>query len=66
VVLKVRQAAVLNPVVIGPDVSLEEATKLILHWEVGALPVVNKEGVLVGIVTYADLLREFLAREKAR
>jgi len=64
--IKVRQAAVLNPVVIGPEASLEEATKLILHWEVGALPVVNKEGVLVGIVTYADLLREFLAREKAR
>ena len=62
--IKVRQAAVLNPVVIGPEASLEEATKLILHWEVGALPVVNKEGVLVGIITYADLLREFLARDK--
>jgi CBS domain-containing protein len=36
----------------------------VLNWEVGALPVVNEEGVLVGIITYADLLREFLAREK--
>ncbi|MBI2350044.1 MAG: CBS domain-containing protein [Deltaproteobacteria bacterium] len=62
--IKVRQAAVLNPVVIGPDASLEEATKLILHWEVGALPVVDEGNVLVGIITYADLLREFLAREK--
>lgn len=62
--IKVRQAAVLNPVVIGPDASLEEATKLILHWEIGALPVVDKGNVLVGIITYADLLREFLAREK--
>ena len=62
--IKVRQAAVLNPVVIGPEASLEEATKLILHWEIGALPVVDKGNVLVGIITYADLLREFLARDK--
>ena len=62
--IKVRQAAVLNPVVIGPDASLEEATKLILRWEVGALPVVDEGNVLVGIITYADLLREFLARDK--
>ena len=53
-----------NPVVIGPDALLEEAAKLVLNWEVGALPVVNEEGVLVGIITYADLLREFLARDK--
>jgi len=62
--IRVRQAAVLNPVVIGPDALLEEAAKLVLNWEVGALPVVNEEGVLVGIITYADLLREFLARDK--
>ena len=64
--IKVRQAAVLNPVSIGPDASIEEATKLMLNWEVGALPVVNEEGALVGIITYADLLREFMAMEKRR
>ena len=62
--IKVRQAAIFNPVVIRPDASIEQAAKLVLNWEVGALPVVNEEGVLVGIITYADLLREFLARDK--
>lgn len=62
--IKVRQVAVFNPVAIGPDASLGEAAKLMLRWEIGALPVVSEGGVLVGIITYADLLREFLAREK--
>ena len=62
--IKVRQAAVLNPVVVSPDASLEEAARLILRFEVGALPVVGEGDVLVGIITYADLLREFLARDK--
>lgn len=64
--IKVRQAAILNPVVISPGASLEEAARLMLRVEVGALPVVGEGGVLVGIITYEDLLREFLAREQRR
>ena len=64
--IKVRQAAILNPISIGPAASLEQAAKLMLRWKVGALPVVGDGGVLVGIITYVDFLRAFLERDKER
>lgn len=60
----VRQAAVFDPVTIEPDASLEQAAELMLRWEIGGLPVVNGDGKPIGIITYTDLLREFLARER--
>ncbi len=62
--IRVSQVAVFNPMSISPDASLEEATRRMLDWEVGALPVVGEGAVLIGIITYADLLRAFLARRK--
>ena len=64
--IKVRQAAIRNPVSVGPAASLEQAAKLMLRWKVGALPVVGDGGVLVGIITYVDFLRAFLERDKER
>lgn len=60
----VRQAAAFDPVTISPDAPMEQAAELMLRWEIGGLPVVDEEGKPVGIVTYTDLLREFLARER--
>jgi CBS domain-containing protein len=60
----VRQAAAFDPVTIEPDAPLEKAAELLLRWEIGGLPVVDNSGKPVGIITYADLLREFLARGK--
>jgi CBS domain-containing protein/predicted CoA-binding protein len=60
----VRQAMVFNPVSIEPEASIEAAAQLMLHWGVGALPVVKDRDVLVGIITYTDLLRELIARAK--
>ncbi len=57
----VRQAAVFDPVTIYPEALLEQAAELMLRWEVGGLPVVDKAGDLVGIITYTDLLRGFVA-----
>ena len=60
----VRQAMVFNPVPIAPDASIGIAAKLMLRWEVGTLPVVRDKDVLVGIITYTDLLRELAAAPK--
>lgn len=60
----VRQAAVFDPVTIQAGQPLEQAAELLLRWEIGGLPVVDSGGKLVGIITYTDLLREFMARGK--
>jgi acetoin utilization protein AcuB len=44
-----------NPVTIGPDASFFDARKLILEKGIRHLPVVDKKGKLVGIVTDRDI-----------
>jgi len=48
------------PVVsVGPNSTVQEATRLMLRHKIGGLPVVDR-GKLVGIVTTIDMLRAFL------
>jgi len=62
--LSVQQAAVFDPVKVKPDTPLKEAAQLMLRWHVGGLPVVDENEKLVGMITYTDLLREFVGREE--
>ena len=48
---------------VGPTTKLEEATKFILENRIHRLPVVDKAGKLVGIVTSWDLLKAFTRRQ---
>jgi CBS domain-containing protein/predicted CoA-binding protein len=64
--IAVQQAAVFDPVTVRPDSSLGEAAQLMLRWQVGGLPVVDGRETLVGVITYTDLLREFVAREESK
>ena len=61
--LSVQQAAVFDPISVKPDTSLKEAAELMLRWHVGGLPVVDDHDKLVGMLTYTDILREFVGRE---
>lgn len=61
--LSVQQAAVFDPISVKPDTSLKEAAELMLRWHVGGLPVVDEHDKLVGMLTYTDILREFVGRE---
>jgi CBS-domain-containing membrane protein len=47
----------LEPVTIGASASLSEACRHLIDDRVGALPVLDEEGRLVGIVSYVDVLR---------
>jgi CBS domain-containing protein/predicted CoA-binding protein len=62
--IAVQQAAVFDPVKVAPDTTLKEAAELMLRWQVGGLPVVDDGDKLLGIITYTDLLREFVGREE--
>ena len=57
----VQQAAVFEPVKVTPETTVKEAAGLMFRWQVGGLPVVGDKDKLIGIITYTDLLREFVA-----
>ena len=61
--ISVQQAAVFEPISVKPDTSLKEAAELMLRWHVGGLPVVDDRDKLVGMLTYTDILREFVGRD---
>ncbi len=52
-------------VTIGPDSSLADAAKLMMHERVKRLPVVSDSGDLIGIVSRADLVEAFLRPDGA-
>lgn len=51
-----------DPVTVSEEDEVEDVIDLLLEHRVGAIPVVDAEGMLVGIVSYMDVLRA--ARDK--
>ena len=43
---------------IGPDKSLPDLERELLRWRIGAMPVVERGGKLVGIVSRSDVVRQ--------
>ena len=64
--ISVQQAAVFDPVSIKQETTLKEAAEMMLRWHVGGLPVVDDQEKLVGMITYTDLLREFVGQEESQ
>jgi acetoin utilization protein AcuB/CBS domain-containing protein len=60
----VQQAAVFDPISVKPETTLKEAAELMLRWHVGGLLVADDQSRLVGMITYTDLLREYVGREE--
>ncbi len=58
--LTVKDAMTKNPVTIRPEATLEEAALIMRERNVGALPVVDDKGKLVGIITESDIFEAFL------
>ena len=58
--LKIREVMARNPIVVHQSVPLREAVSAFLHKSVGALPVVDDDERIVGILSYVDVLRELL------
>ena len=52
----VRSRMTANPIVVHPDTSFEDALQLLREKKIRRLPVVDKQGNLVGIVVEKDLL----------
>lgn len=60
--LTVQQAAVFDPISVKPETTLKEAAELMLRWHVGGFPVADDQNRLVGMITYTDLLRDYVGR----
>lgn len=54
---RVEEVASRDLVTVDPDQELDEALELMASSQVKALPVIEEDGTLVGIVTYADVAR---------
>lgn len=62
---RLRVGAVMSTaVVVNQDAQVHEALELLLREQVGALPVVDDDGRLRGLVSYVDLLRHFAPGSK--
>ena len=55
----VREAMTRNPILITPDLAVDEAARLLRKHKIGSLPVVDKNR-LVGILTTSDILDAFV------
>jgi IMP dehydrogenase len=46
---------ILNPITLAPDATLREANALMTRFKISGVPIVDREGKLVGIITNRDL-----------
>lgn len=51
-----------KPMFVGPDDDLKDAVEMLIEEKFGAVPVVDEAEGLVGIVSYVDVLRNYLNR----
>ena len=62
--MKVREVMQSPVICAEPGQSVESAAKVLEHYNIGALPVCNREGMLCGMVTDRDLVVRCLALGK--
>jgi len=55
--MKAREIMTMEVVSVSPDASILEAVRLMLQNRISGLPVVDRQGTLVGVVTEGDFLR---------
>jgi CBS domain-containing protein len=60
--LEIAVSYIMNAAVfwVRPDTDVTKIVELMVDQKIGAVPVLSTDGAVVGIVTYVDLLREFV------
>jgi acetoin utilization protein AcuB len=58
--LTIRDIMTANPITVSPAQTLEDALLLMQKVRVGAFPVVDQEGKVIGIISNRDLMRAFI------
>jgi IMP dehydrogenase len=64
---------IIDPITLHPDNSIRDAFDIMSEYKIGGIPIVNKEGILVGILTNRDLrfckqrsglVKDFMTRDQ--
>ena len=63
--LRVADLMTIDPVAVSVDASIEDAEELLRHHRITGLPVVDPDGMLVGVISQTDLLYLALPRVQA-
>ena len=63
--LRVADLMTIDPVAVSVDASIEDAEELLRHNRITGLPVVDADGMLVGVISQTDLLYLALPRVQA-
>lgn len=64
--IKAEEVMTRNLIVIEENKSIKNAAKLMIRHDISGLPVVTRDGELVGIITLTDLTRAYAERYKGR
>jgi acetoin utilization protein AcuB len=62
--LTVTAAMTADPMTIAPDAPLVDAAKILETYRISSLPVVDRGGTLVGMLSVTDLLRAFVEQNE--
>ena len=62
--MKVRELMQSPVICVSPGQTVESAAKVLQHYNIGAMPVCNHQGMLCGMLTDRDLVVRCLARGK--
>ena len=54
---RVHQIMSYNPITVSPETRVENAAQVMLEHKVSCLPVVSEDGLVMGVVTWRDLLK---------
>jgi len=55
--LKIEEIMTRHPVTISPEAAIGQAAQVMLEHKISGLPVVDREGQVVGIITESDIFR---------
>jgi acetoin utilization protein AcuB len=59
--IKVREIMTKNPITVPYNYTVEEAAEILMKHRISGMPVVDKEGRVVGTITQTDIFRVFLS-----
>ena len=58
--LQIKDIMIKEPITVGPDALLEEAATLLDINDIGCLPVVDENNMLIGITTHGDIFKAII------